>query len=185
MKSLKIKKIRDSITSMLLFAVVVSFIMPGSALVIFKQNSQQNAAPTLSGNNLTITNITATAGQQNVVVDFLGSWDQPLGGFTSGFYFDKTKVEIVEIDFSQSGLPAAWMKSNTVYDTQNPAYMQIGGIDAMGRNPSPACTNRLIARIKFNVLSTASNGQMLFDLSSMTFPNTQINHCIFSVKPSS
>jgi hypothetical protein len=172
---MKKNKTQSFLKATVVIAVAVGVILPGTTISanIGLPATIDTSITFLNENNIMgMENKYVTPGDTEVFITVFGTWSMELGGYELAFYYDKTKIEFVDINFQATvakGLP--WTSYWWANETPTPAYV-VGVAVTFSPEPEdliPPGSGSLFTVIA-NIKTTASYGETLLDLDQMIGP---------------
>ncbi len=163
----KSRTTRRFIKAAVVFAVVLAFILPGSAVIAnVMRTRNEPLAYTMTANDTT-----GNIGQQGLVVEITGSWDDVIQGYQVELEYDTSKLEYAGYDFTGT-IAITYDADYTVGGEFSPGYVRAGAVWFPPVEDMPPAGSGVIAKILFNVTATEETTTLIDLLETCIYTPT-------------
>jgi hypothetical protein len=142
-------KKQSHIKAVIVFAVVLAFILPGSAVIA---NMVKNSNEPLQDFSMTVVGTTGTIGG-SVTVQVTGSWDEIIQAYQFYVGFDTSKLQFNHVDFTDSiadTYDADYQLGNEI----TTGVLSVGAVWFPPVSEMPPAGSGILAKLVFDVLAT-------------------------------
>ncbi len=131
------------------FSVAMALILPGTAVLAnFEKTTNNPLAYTMTAEDTT-----GNIGQNGLVVEITGSWDDTIQGYQVELEYDTTKLQYAGYDFTGT-IADTYPADYTVGGEFSPGYVRVGAVWFPPVEDMPPAGSGPIAKVLFNVTAT-------------------------------